>query len=136
MDESSGLQGLVWFLLGELLGSQAPQLLVDDGEEFVGGLQVTPLNGLQYSCYIVSRLARLHGRTLRAPVPVRLSLCGLPKPHNSTSGGATINPSRDRSKAPTTPRNPLMPPRCFGSARASKQQSPFGCPNLATHPRP
>jgi hypothetical protein len=37
MDECRGLQGLARRLLGHLLGSQLPQLVVDQGQKLLGG---------------------------------------------------------------------------------------------------
>ena len=47
VDESGGLEGLAGLLAGESLRRQFPQFIVDEREEFLGGLGVTPLDGGQ-----------------------------------------------------------------------------------------
>ena len=45
VDQSGGLQCLPGFLLGQLLGRQPAQLVVDQREELIGRLRIAPLDG-------------------------------------------------------------------------------------------
>jgi hypothetical protein len=47
MHQGRGLEGLPWFLLGELLRCQSAQLLVDQRQQPLGSLGVAVLNGRQ-----------------------------------------------------------------------------------------
>src|SRR5262245_19283893 len=47
VDQSGRLEGLAWFLLGQLLGRQLAQLIVDQRQELLGGVGVALLDGGQ-----------------------------------------------------------------------------------------
>src|SRR5262245_23970779 len=47
VDQSGRLDGLAWFLLGQLLGRQLAQLIVDERQELLGGAGVALLDGGQ-----------------------------------------------------------------------------------------
>jgi hypothetical protein len=47
VDQGRGLKGLARRLLGQLLGGQAAQLVVNERQELCGGVRVALLNGAQ-----------------------------------------------------------------------------------------
>lgn len=55
MDQGGGLQRLAGFLVGELLGGQLAQLVVDQRQQLPGGLRIAPLDGGQDARDIVHR---------------------------------------------------------------------------------
>src|SRR5262249_21777374 len=55
MDESRRLKSLSWLFLGEFLGGQLAQFIVDQGQELTGGVRVALLDGRQEVGNIVHR---------------------------------------------------------------------------------
>ena len=67
MDQGRGVERLARLLLGQLLGRQLAQLVVDQGQELLGGLRVALLDGRQDAGYVVHR----RGRRVNAAVACR-----------------------------------------------------------------
>jgi hypothetical protein len=55
MDESRRLERLPRALLGQLYGGELPQLLVDEGQELLGGVGIALLDGRQDAGYLTHR---------------------------------------------------------------------------------
>ena len=55
VDQGGGLQRLPGLLLGQLLGSELPQLLVDQRQELLGGVRIALLDGGQDAGNLVHR---------------------------------------------------------------------------------
>ena len=47
MHQRGGLEGLAWFLLGQLLGGEFAQFIVDQRQELLGSVRITLLDGRQ-----------------------------------------------------------------------------------------
>ena len=58
MDQSRRLKRLAGLLLGKFLRCQPAQLLVDEGQELLGGVRIAPLDGGQDTGNLVHRRHR------------------------------------------------------------------------------
>ena len=76
VDQGGGLERLAGLLLGQLLGRQLPQLVVDQRQELLGRLRVALLDGREDAGHVRHRQARRQAARALSPDCVRATVPG------------------------------------------------------------